>query len=72
MVKNVICLWYNGTAEEAAKFYAQTFPDSAVTAVHHAPGDYPDGKQGQVLTVEFTVVELHPTCRQRPFVALNL
>jgi 2-polyprenyl-6-hydroxyphenyl methylase/3-demethylubiquinone-9 3-methyltransferase len=56
MVKNVICLWYNGTAEEAAKFYAQTFPDSAVTAVHHAPGDYPDGKQGQVLTVEFTVL----------------
>ena len=56
MVKNVICLWYNSTAEEAAKFYAQTFPDSAVTAVHHAPGDYPDGKQGQVLTVEFTVL----------------
>jgi predicted 3-demethylubiquinone-9 3-methyltransferase (glyoxalase superfamily) len=44
------------TAEEAARFYAQTFPDSAVTAVHHAPGDYPAGKQGQVLTVEFTVV----------------
>src|ERR1700676_4891548 len=54
--KNVICLWYDGTAEEAARFYAQTFPDSAVTAVHHAPGDYPDGKQEQVLTVEFTVV----------------
>ena len=56
MAKNVICLWYNGTAEEAARFYAQTFPDSAVTAVHRAPGNYPDGKQGQVLTVEFTVL----------------
>jgi predicted 3-demethylubiquinone-9 3-methyltransferase (glyoxalase superfamily) len=56
MAKNVICLWYNGTAEEAARFYARTFPDSAVIAVHRAPGDYPDGKQGQVLTVEFTVV----------------
>src|SRR5882724_2273642 len=56
MTKNVICLWYDGTAEEAARFYAQTFPDTAVTAVHRAPGDYPGGKQGQVLTVEFTVV----------------
>ncbi|MBV9726622.1 MAG: VOC family protein [Gammaproteobacteria bacterium] len=56
MAKNVICLWYNGTAEEAARFYARTFPDSAVIAVHRAPGDYPDGKEGQVLTVEFTVV----------------
>ena len=56
MAKNVICLWYDGTAEEAASFYAQTFPDSAVIAVHRAPGDYPAGKQGQVLTVEFTVV----------------
>src|SRR5262249_61448801 len=56
MAKNVICLWYNGTAEEAAKFYAQTFPNSTVTAVHRAPGDYPNGKQGQVLTVEFTVL----------------
>jgi predicted 3-demethylubiquinone-9 3-methyltransferase (glyoxalase superfamily) len=56
MAKNVICLWYNGTAEEAARFYAATFPDSAVRAVHRAPGDYPDGKKGQVLTVEFTVV----------------
>ena len=56
MAKNVICLWYDRTAEEAASFYARTFPNSAVTAVHHAPGDYPDGKQGQVLTVEFTVV----------------
>ena len=56
MAKNVICLWYNGTAEDAARFYAQTFPNSTVTAVHRAPGDYPDGKQGQVLTVEFTVL----------------
>lgn len=56
MAKNVICLWYNGTAEEAAQFYAQTFPNSAVTGVHRAPGDFPTGKQGQVLTVEFTVV----------------
>jgi len=55
LTTNVICLWYDGTAEQAARFYAQTFPDSAVTAVHRAPGDYPDGKQGQVLTVEFTV-----------------
>jgi predicted 3-demethylubiquinone-9 3-methyltransferase (glyoxalase superfamily) len=56
MARNVICLWYDGTAEEAAGFYARTFPDSAVTAVRRAPGDYPSGKQGQVLTVEFTVV----------------
>jgi 2-polyprenyl-6-hydroxyphenyl methylase/3-demethylubiquinone-9 3-methyltransferase len=56
MARNIICLWYDGTAEEAARFYARTFPDSAVTAVHHAPGDYPSGKQGQALTVEFTVV----------------
>src|SRR5579862_2392290 len=56
MAKNVICLWYNEAAEEAARFYAQTFPNSTVTGVHRAPGDYPAGKQGQVLTVEFTVV----------------
>jgi predicted 3-demethylubiquinone-9 3-methyltransferase (glyoxalase superfamily) len=56
MAKNVICLWYDGAAEEAAKFYAQTFPDSAVKAVHRAPGDFPSGKQGQLLTVEFTVL----------------
>lgn len=56
MTRNVICLWYDGTAEEAARFYAETFPDSAVTAVHHAPSDYPAGKEGAVLTVEFTVV----------------
>jgi 2-polyprenyl-6-hydroxyphenyl methylase/3-demethylubiquinone-9 3-methyltransferase len=54
--KNLICLWYDGTALEAATFYAATFPDSEVKAVHRAPGDYPSGKQGDVLTVEFTVL----------------
>src|SRR3569623_2757720 len=54
--KNTICLWYDGTALDAARVYAETFPDSSVGAVHHAPGDYPDGKQGDVLTVEFTVM----------------
>ena len=54
--KNTICLWYDGTAEEAAHFYAEIFPDSKVTRVTRAPGDYPDGKQGDVLTVEFTVL----------------
>ena len=53
--KNTLCLWYNGDAEAAAHFYAQTFPDSSVGAVMRAPGDYPDGKQGNVLTVQFTV-----------------
>ncbi|WP_061933235.1 VOC family protein [Aureimonas sp. AU22] len=55
VAKNTICLWYDRDAEAAARFYAETFPDSAVTAVHHAPGDYPSGKAGDVLTVEFTV-----------------
>lgn len=54
--KNTICLWYDRDAEEAAQFYARTFPDSSVGAVHHAPGDYPSGKKGDVLTVEFTVM----------------
>jgi 2-polyprenyl-6-hydroxyphenyl methylase/3-demethylubiquinone-9 3-methyltransferase len=54
--KNTICLWYDGTALDAARFYAATFPDSAVGAVHRAPGDFPDGKQGDVLMVEFTVL----------------
>ena len=54
--KNTICLWYDKDAEEAARFYAKTFPDSSVGAVHFAPGDFPDGKKGQVLTVEFTVM----------------
>jgi len=53
--KNTICLWFEGGAVDAAHFYAKTFPDSAVGAIYRAPGDYPDGKQGDVLTVEFTV-----------------
>jgi predicted 3-demethylubiquinone-9 3-methyltransferase (glyoxalase superfamily) len=54
--KNTVCLWYDRDAEDAARFYAETFPDSSVTAVHRAPGDFPSGKQGDVLTVEFTVM----------------
>src|SRR6201991_5138385 len=54
--KNTICLWFDKDAQEAARFYAATFPDSKVTAVHEAPGDYPGGKKGDVLTVEFTVI----------------
>jgi predicted 3-demethylubiquinone-9 3-methyltransferase (glyoxalase superfamily) len=56
--KNTICLWYDGTALDAAKFYAETFPDSTVGAVYRAPGDFPDGKQGNILTVDFTVMGL--------------
>ncbi len=62
--KNTICLWYDKDAEAAATFYAQTFPDSEVRAVHRAPSDFPSGKAGDVLTVEFTVLG-------RPFVGLN-
>jgi len=62
--KNTICLWFNGTALDAAEFYAKTFPDSAVKAVHHAPSDFPSGKKGDVLTVEFTVAGI-------PCVGLN-
>ena len=62
--KNTLCLWYNKDAEEAATFYAATFPDSKVTAIHRAPLDYPDGKAGDVLTVEFTVLGI-------PCVGLN-
>jgi len=54
--KNTICLWFDKDAEAAARFYAETFPDSKVSAVHRAPGDYPAGKAGDALTVEFTVV----------------
>src|SRR5919206_3475565 len=56
MAKNTICLWYDKDAEGAARFYAQTFPDSSVGAIHRAPSDYPSGKAGDVITVEFTVV----------------
>ena len=62
--KNTICLWYDRDAEEAARFYAKTFPDSSVGAVLYAPGDYPSGKKGDVLTVEFTVMGI-------PCVGLN-
>jgi 2-polyprenyl-6-hydroxyphenyl methylase/3-demethylubiquinone-9 3-methyltransferase len=62
--KNTICLWYDGTALDAALFYSHTFPNSAVGAVMRAPGDYPDGKEGDVLTVEFTVAGI-------PCVGLN-
>jgi 2-polyprenyl-6-hydroxyphenyl methylase/3-demethylubiquinone-9 3-methyltransferase len=54
--KNTVCLWYDRDAEAAANFYAATFPDSSVEAVHRAPGDFPSGTQGDVLTVEFTVM----------------
>ncbi|MDM3886636.1 VOC family protein [Pseudomonas sp. BCRC 81390] len=62
--KNTICLWYDNDAEAAATFYASVFPDTRVTAVHKAPGDYPSGKQDDVITVEFTVMGI-------PCVGLN-
>jgi predicted 3-demethylubiquinone-9 3-methyltransferase (glyoxalase superfamily) len=55
IAKNTICLWFDKDAEAAARFYAATFPNSEVRAVHKAPGDFPGGKQGDVLTVDFTV-----------------
>ena len=62
--KNTICLWFDKDAEDAARFYAATFPNSEVTAVRQAPGDFPGGKKGDVLTVEFTVLGI-------PCVGLN-
>jgi 2-polyprenyl-6-hydroxyphenyl methylase/3-demethylubiquinone-9 3-methyltransferase len=56
IVKNRVCLWYQAGAEEAARFYAETFPNSTVGALDRAPADFPDGKEGDVLTVEFTVL----------------
>ena len=56
MVENTVCLWFDGAAEAAARFYAATFPRSAVGAILRAPGDYPNGSRGDVLTVEFTVL----------------
>jgi predicted 3-demethylubiquinone-9 3-methyltransferase (glyoxalase superfamily) len=64
MSKITPCLWFDGKAEEAARYYATVFPDSRVAAVHRAPGDYPSGKTGDVLTVEFTLMG-------QPFVGLN-
>ena len=58
------CLWFNGNAEDAARFYAKTFPDSRIDAINRSPSDYPAGKEGDVLTVEFTVLGM-------PFVGLN-
>jgi predicted 3-demethylubiquinone-9 3-methyltransferase (glyoxalase superfamily) len=57
--KNTICFWFNKDAQDAARFYAATFPNSEVTAIHKAPGDYPNGKAGDILTVEFTVFGIH-------------
>jgi predicted 3-demethylubiquinone-9 3-methyltransferase (glyoxalase superfamily) len=55
MQKNTICVWYDKHAEEAARFYAATFPNSSIGEIHRAPGDYPAGQQGDVLVVHFTV-----------------
>jgi predicted 3-demethylubiquinone-9 3-methyltransferase (glyoxalase superfamily) len=62
--KIATCLWFDGNAEDAAGFYTRTFPDSRVDAINRSPSDYPDGKEGDVLTVEFTVLGM-------PFVGLN-
>ena len=62
--KNTVCLWYDGAALEAAQFYVATFPDSTLGSVFRAPSDYPAGKEGDVLTVQFTVAGI-------PCIALN-
>ena len=54
--KNLVCLWFDGTAEDAANFYAATFPDTRVNAIHRAPDNCPEGKRGDILTVEFSVM----------------
>ncbi|WP_171294208.1 VOC family protein [Acinetobacter pseudolwoffii] len=56
IAKNTICLWYDNDAEAAARFYAETFPDSSIGAINLAPGDYPSGKEGDVITVDFRVL----------------
>jgi predicted 3-demethylubiquinone-9 3-methyltransferase (glyoxalase superfamily) len=56
MTQATLCLWYDGTAEDAARFYAQTFPDSSIGQIYRAPGDFPGGKAGDPLTVEFAVL----------------
>ena len=58
------CLWFNGNAEDAARFYSQTFPDSGIDAINRSPADFPNGKAGDVLTVDFTVLGM-------PFMGLN-
>ena len=55
MAKNTVCLWYDKDASDAARFYAETFPTAQFGDVHRAPSDYPSGKEGDVLTVQFTV-----------------
>jgi predicted 3-demethylubiquinone-9 3-methyltransferase (glyoxalase superfamily) len=64
LAKNTVCLWFNHDAEEAARFYAKTFPQSSMGAVHLSPSDYPNGKEGQAITVDFTVAGI-------PCVGLN-
>lgn len=58
IAKNTICLWYDNEAEAAARFYAETFPDSSIGAINLAPGDYPSGKEGDVITVDFRVLSI--------------
>jgi predicted 3-demethylubiquinone-9 3-methyltransferase (glyoxalase superfamily) len=73
--KNTICLWFNKDAQDAARFYAATFPNSEVTAIHKAPGDFPSGKEGEILTVErrlryvfwLPFAGARPRCRLRMF-----